>query len=156
VLADGLGSTVGLTAGNGTVVGTYSYDAFGNAVHTGTVEIPFTFTGQLRHERSGMLLFPARAYDPQLGRFISEDPLFALNLYAYAGNNPVNLVDPTGMNIEEYAQGGDAAWRNLVYRALVRGEANGVRVVSQGRTSYNLLSQYQSVSYQLRYLGQWL
>ena len=40
--------------------------------------------------------------------------------------------------------------------ALVRGEANGVRVVAQGRTNYNLLSQYQSVSYQLRYLGQWL
>jgi hypothetical protein len=45
-----------------------------------------------------------RAYDPALGRFISHDPLgrlAALGLdtqpYVYAGNNPVNWTDPSGM-----------------------------------------------------------
>jgi uncharacterized protein RhaS with RHS repeats len=42
----------------------------------------------------------ARYYDPEVGRFISEDPIGfqggEVNLCAYVGNNPVNLVDPQG------------------------------------------------------------
>jgi hypothetical protein len=37
-----------------------------------------------------------RAYDPVLGRFLSEDPVPATNLYPYVGNNPTNALDPTG------------------------------------------------------------
>jgi RHS repeat-associated protein len=44
--------------------------------------------------------FPARDYDPQIGRFLSRDPhadLYpSLTPYNYAGNNPVNFFDPTG------------------------------------------------------------
>ncbi|MDP2585145.1 MAG: RHS repeat-associated core domain-containing protein, partial [Candidatus Palauibacterales bacterium] len=42
----------------------------------------------------------ARSYDPELGRFISEDPLglsAGINPYAYVGNSPVNGTDPSGM-----------------------------------------------------------
>jgi len=43
----------------------------------------------------------ARYYDPDVGRFISEDPIgFAggdVNLYAYVGNNPILFVDPWGL-----------------------------------------------------------
>lgn len=42
----------------------------------------------------------ARAYDPALGRFLSADPIGVgggINLYAYAGGDPVNLVDPGGL-----------------------------------------------------------
>jgi uncharacterized protein RhaS with RHS repeats len=45
--------------------------------------------------------YRARFYNPQLQRFISEDPLEFFggdfNLYAYVGNNPVNFTDPLGL-----------------------------------------------------------
>ena len=44
----------------------------------------------------------ARWYDPESGRFLSEDPIGFeggdTNLYVYTKNNPVNLTDPTGLN----------------------------------------------------------
>lgn len=43
----------------------------------------------------------ARWYDPENGRFLSEDPVGFeggdVNLYAYVGNNPVNRFDPSGL-----------------------------------------------------------
>jgi hypothetical protein len=45
--------------------------------------------------------YRARYYDPQIGRFISEDPSDfggGVNFYDYVGNNAVNLIDPTGLS----------------------------------------------------------
>jgi len=44
--ADGLGSITGLSDATGTMVQTYSYDAFGNVTATGSVSQPFMFTGR--------------------------------------------------------------------------------------------------------------
>ncbi len=50
--------------------------------------------------------YGARNYDPALGRFSVPDPMqelyYGVNSYAYVFNNPVQLIDPTGM-IVEYA-----------------------------------------------------
>ena len=46
--------------------------------------------------------YRARYYDPEIGRFISEDPLgfqAGMNFYAYVGNNPINNNDPTGKEV---------------------------------------------------------
>ena len=103
-LQDGLGSTTALTNAAGSVVDSYRYDAFGNPVSTGTVENPFTFTGREYDSTDGIYYYRARYYDPSAGRFLSEDPIFALNPYPYAGNDPIDYVDPTGADdIEEYA-----------------------------------------------------
>ena len=95
-LADGLGSTTALTSKEGETVASYKYNAFGGATKTGTLENPFTFTGQLYDENAGLQLFPLRGYEPGLGRFLSEDTLPHTNPYLYVANDPVDLIDPTG------------------------------------------------------------
>ncbi|MEO3744764.1 ricin-type beta-trefoil lectin domain protein [Plantactinospora sp. B5E13] len=63
------------------------------------------FLGALRDDSSGYTPLGARLYDPQVGRFLSADPVLDLtdpqqnNGYAYAHNNPVTLSDPTGLSV---------------------------------------------------------
>jgi RHS repeat-associated protein len=52
-----------------------------------------------KQDATGTLYRRARYYDPQTGRFTQEDPIGlagGLNLYGYAGGDPVNLSDPAG------------------------------------------------------------
>jgi RHS repeat-associated protein len=83
----------------------YAYTPFGGLTQSESFHQPFTFSGEygVLEEPSGLYYMRARYYDPQIGRFISEDPIrFAggdVNLYAYAGNNPVNYVDPWGKRV---------------------------------------------------------
>jgi RHS repeat-associated protein len=68
-----------------------------------TVPQPFKYVGQygVMAEPNRLYYMRARYYDPNVGRFISEDPLgFGggdVNLYAYVQNNPVNRIDPFGL-----------------------------------------------------------
>ena len=101
-LQDGSGSTSALTNASGAVVDSYTYDAFGNQTSTGTVPNPFTYTGREYDRSTGLYYYRARYYDPTTGRFLSEDPLLALNPYVYTDNNPTNLVDPSGQQVVEY------------------------------------------------------
>ena len=62
-----------------------------------------TFTGSVRDLGSGLQYMNARYYDPATGRFVSQDTYtgtpyapWTQHLYSYCGNNPVNMVDPTG------------------------------------------------------------
>ncbi|MCG8469792.1 MAG: RHS repeat-associated core domain-containing protein, partial [Gemmatimonadetes bacterium] len=55
-------------------------------------------------DAAGLLYLRARYYDPEIGRFISEDPIGlqgGVNPYAYASNDPVNRADRTGLVDEE-------------------------------------------------------
>jgi RHS repeat-associated protein len=67
------------------------------------MEADFGFTGFYRHQASGLNQTLYRAYDPELGRWLSRDPLAergGLNLYAYVGNDPVNAIDLLGLAID--------------------------------------------------------
>ncbi|MBU3978757.1 RHS repeat-associated core domain-containing protein [Patescibacteria group bacterium] len=104
-LEDGLGNVRFITSRSGTNVRSYTYDPFGNITGTqGTLTgNRYQFQTQQNDSESGMYYLRARYYDPTTGRFISRDPVKGTlvnpqtqNPYAYAGNNPVNISDPSG------------------------------------------------------------
>jgi RHS repeat-associated protein len=104
-IVDGLGSVTAITDINSAMVERDRYAAYGNLAPNGSVGNPFLFTGVLHDATTGLYLMPLRAYDPTIGRFLSEDPLPSVNPYPYASNNPVNLTDPSGAgDLAEYGE----------------------------------------------------
>ena len=65
---------------------------------------PFKFNGKELDEETGLYYYGARYYDPKISIWLSVDPLVEAfpnwNPYNYTMQNPINLVDPTGMSAE--------------------------------------------------------
>jgi RHS repeat-associated protein len=101
-ITDALGSVLALTNSAGSITTQYGYDPFGNTTSSGgTSTNVFQYTGR-ENDGNGLYSYRARYYNPQIGRFISEDPAgFAgsgPDLYTYAYDNAVNLRDPYGFS----------------------------------------------------------
>ena len=99
--ADQLGSTRLITDQYGTAVATYSYDPYGQTTtHTGYLDTPFQYAGQYHDTETGLYYLRARYYDPATAQFLTRDPLEAETgaPYSYAGNDPVDNSDPSGMD----------------------------------------------------------
>ena len=99
---DQLGSTTSLTSSSGATVQTYAYDAYGQLTSPAPiVENPFRYAGQYTDAKTGLQDLRARYYEPATGQFLSRDPAedATLQPYAYAGNNPANATDPTGLSL---------------------------------------------------------
>ena len=120
--ADALGSPVVATDINGDVIWREEYTPYGSRLRHESRETECSvssctpvdslwdekqwFTGKLEETRTGIQYFGARWYEPELGRFLSVDPVtfkegnvFSFNRYAYANNNPYKYVDPDGREV---------------------------------------------------------
>jgi len=72
--------------------------------NTGTYDNKWKFNGKELDDATGMYYYGARYYDPRISIFVSVDPLAekypSWTPYHYVHNNPVNMVDPTGMEAD--------------------------------------------------------
>jgi RHS repeat-associated protein len=120
---DHLGSVRELTDSTGTVRARYDYDPWGRRTKvSGDKDAHAGHTGHYHHGASGLTLALFRAYDPGLGRWLSEDPLGfgdGPNVYAYVGSNPMIRVDRFGLQY-------DSVTRSLM-EAIRRGNVAEIR-----------------------------
>lgn len=105
-------------AATGAVVQRLDFDAFGRVTFDSNPGFqPFGFAGGLYDGDTGLVRFGHRDYDPEVGRWTTRDPLAfgggLLNLYAYAANDPVNIVDRTGLEpdwFDEFVESASTVW----------------------------------------------
>ena len=99
------GSTTSLVKEDGSVDATYQYTDFGETTIHGDdqADNEVCYTGGIYDQTMGLYYLNARYYDPEEGRFLTEDTYRGENdqpdtqhLYVYCANNPVNYVDPSG------------------------------------------------------------
>jgi RHS repeat-associated protein len=98
---DHLGSVREMTDNTGAIKARYDYDPYGRQTKlSDTMEADFGYAGMYYHAVCKLNLTYYRPYDPNLGRWLSRDPLAekgGLNLYEYVYNNAINYVDRLGL-----------------------------------------------------------
>ena len=104
IISDQLGSPrLVVNAATGAVDEQMNYDEFGNVLLDSNAGFqPFGFAGGLKDPYTGFVRFGARDYNPVVGRWTAKDPIrFAggdTDLYGYVLDDPINLVDPGGLD----------------------------------------------------------
>lgn len=108
----------------------YFQTPFGQ-VHSssGSLNQPCQFVGgEFYYRDEDLYLLGQRWYDSEVGRFVSRDELFSLNLYIYVGNNPINLIDPHGLKVEyciKPTDNGGFPWVDHVFIRISGGKGCG-------------------------------
>ena len=83
-----------------------SYYKSWNPVIKGKYDNKYKFNGKEFDDATGMYYYGARYYDPRISIFVSVDPLVEQTMtpYQYVHNNPINLIDPTGMSADGWGK----------------------------------------------------
>ena len=102
IVTDYLGSVRLIVSSTGVVSEVMEHDEFGRVLQdTNPGLTPFGFAGGLYDYKTSLVRFGARDYDAETGRWLSKDPIRFnggdANLYGYVLQDPVNLIDPTGL-----------------------------------------------------------
>lgn len=123
LITDSLGSVrLVVNAQTGATVQRIDYDEWGRVTLDSNPGFqPFGFAGGIYDKDTGLVRFGARDYDPSMARWTAPDPLNfggrSTNLYTYAGNDPLNQIDPSGtgprgLNILRHSQYSDGVTVN--------------------------------------------
>ena len=111
---DHLGSVREMTDSTGAIGARYDYAPYGLRTRlSGDLDADFGFEGMYCHAVSRLNLTLYRAYDANIGRFISRDPIGedgGVNLYGFCLNDPVNGIDPFGLSDVNLIKPGDKAY----------------------------------------------
>jgi RHS repeat-associated protein len=106
IVSDHLGSVrLVISTIDGSVVQRMDYDEFGVITNdTSPAFQPFGFAGGMYDQHTKLTRFGARDYDAESGRWTVKDPIrFGggdTNLFGYVFNDPISLIDPTGLDTQ--------------------------------------------------------
>jgi RHS repeat-associated protein len=104
---DHLGSVRELLGSTGSIYARYSYDPYGRKTYVqGSLSSNFQYAGMYLHSTSSLNFTLFRAYDPNIGRWLSRDPEGEgsdATLYSYVYNDPVDGIDPLGLSLSHAA-----------------------------------------------------
>jgi len=126
---DQVGSLKLVADSAGNVIKLVQYDSLGNIINDSNPSfvVPFGFAGGLHDRDTDLLRFGYRDYDPDVGRWTAKDPIFFdggdTDLYGYVLNNPVNLIDPSGLEFSDILPG--------IKKAIVEGTKGGAYAVGE-------------------------
>ena len=102
--ADGGGNITALVNGAPAIVARYTYDPYGNLLaKAGALADAnlYRFSSKETHTSSGLIYYGQRFYEPNLQRWVNQDPLGeagGINLYGFVFNSPLMLIDPYGLD----------------------------------------------------------
>ncbi len=103
-VSDSIGSIVAMVDNSGNLAGQYRYDPYGNTLlATEQTQNPYRYAGYYYDHPTGLYKAGERYYDPETGTWTQKDPISQIadprqaNPYVYAGADPVNQSDPSGM-----------------------------------------------------------